>query len=315
LEETAKQFSISEDAAAEELKQATRKLLEARGQRIRPHLDDKILTSWNGLMISALAKASQALEEPAYAAAAERAAQFILSRMYDSTSGLLLRRYRDREAAIPGFLDDYAFLTASFLDLYETGFDPRYLELALALTAKMRELFEDPVDGAFFTSGAGDQSLVMRMKDDYDGAEPSGNSIAALNLARLAHITGRADLRDAADGTLRALWPKMLAQPAGVPQMLVAADYIQAAGREVVIAGDPANESTRAFLRELHTRFLPYTAILVVHSADSRARMEQIFPAIGEMREIDGKPTAYVCQDYVCKLPTTDLSQFGQLLQ
>jgi uncharacterized protein len=313
LAETAQTFSISEEAAGAQLQQAIATLLGARSRRVRPHLDDKILTSWNALMISAFAKAAQALDEPVYLDAAARAMHFILSRMYDARTGQLLRRYRDGEAAIPGFLDDYAFLIAALLDLYETDFDPQHLQLAITLAGKMRELFEDPADGAFFTTAAGDPSLVLRMKDDYDGAEPSGNSIALLDFERLAHFTDRAEYRDAAQRTLRALGPKMANQPVAVPQMLVAFDYSLALRREVVIAGsrDPA----RPFLRQLRTRFLPHTVVLLLDSEHTRRELQAIFPAAAEMREINGRPTAYVCQGYTCKLPVNEVSKFVELLQ
>jgi uncharacterized protein len=313
LAETAQNFSISEEAASDQLRNAGQSLLKVRSTRVRPHLDDKILTSWNALMISAFAKAAQALDEPRYLDAATRAMDFILTRLYDARTGMLLRRYRDGEAAIPGFLDDYAFLTGALLDLYETDFNPRRIENAIALTGKMRELFEDPADGAFFTTAAGDASLVIRMKDDYDGAEPSGNSVALLDLERLAHITDRAEFRDVAERTLRALGPKMAAQPVAVPQMLVAFDYSLAKKREVVIAG--VSGEAHPFLLQLRSRFLPHTIVLLVDSEDTRSKLQPIFPAIAEMREIDGKPTAYVCEGYVCQLPTNEVSQFVELIQ
>jgi uncharacterized protein len=313
LAETAQNFSITEEVVGAQLHQAIGTLLNARSKRVRPHLDDKILTSWNALMISAFAKAAQALDEPMYLNAATRAMEFILSRMYDARTGLLLRRYRDGEAAIPGFLDDYAFLIAALLDLYETDFDPQRLELATALAGKMRELFEDPVDGAFFTTAAGDPSLVLRMKDDYDGAEPSGNSIGLLDFERLAHFSDRAEYREVAQRTLRALGPKMANQPVAVPQMLVAFDYSLAVRREVVIAS--ALDQARPFLRQLRTRFLPHTVVLLIDSEETRGKLTDIFPAAADMREVNGRPTAYVCQDYACQLPVNEVSKFVELLQ
>jgi uncharacterized protein YyaL (SSP411 family) len=313
LAETAQHFSISEEAAETQLREAIQRLLKVRSTRVRPHLDDKILTSWNALMISAFAKAAQALDEPAYLNAATRATEFILSRMYDARTGLLLRRYREGEAAIPGFLDDYAFLIAGLLDLYQTDFDPQHIELAIALAGKMRELFEDPSDGAFFTTAAGDPSLVLRMKDDYDGAEPSGNSIALLDFERLAHLTDRAEFRQTAERALRALGPKMASQSVAVPQMLVAFDYSIAARREVVIAG--GHREAGPFLDQLRTRFLPHSMVLLVDSDDTRRKLQQIFPAVAEMREINSQPTAYVCRGYVCQLPVNEVSKFVELLQ
>jgi len=304
------------DPAVEPLLAAAReKLLQVRSRRIRPHLDDKILTAWNGLMISAFAKAAQILDDPRYLTAAQRATAFILTRMYNASSGVLQRRYRDGEAAIGGFLDDYAFLIAALLDLYEADFDPGHFEIALALASKMRELFEDPEDGAFFSTAVGDPSLVLRMKDDYDGAEPSGNAVALLDLLRLAHLTDRADYREAADRTLRALASKIASQPVAVPQMLVAVDYALAPRREIVIAGDPAAGLARDFLRHVRDRFLPHTITLVAASDDSRAKLARFFPAAANMEPIAGQPTAYVCQNYVCQLPTIELSKFDELLQ
>jgi uncharacterized protein YyaL (SSP411 family) len=300
---------------APQLEQAKVTLLDARSKRVRPHLDDKILTSWNALMISAFAKAGQILDEPRYLAAAQRASQFILTRMYDPAAGILQRRFREGEAAIHGFLDDYAFFIAALLDLYEADFDPAHLETALTLTAKMRELFEDPDAAAFFTTAGQDDSLVLRMKDDYDGAEPSGNSVALLDLLRLAHLTDRDEYRQSSVRTLDALMPKMSSQPVAVPQMLVALDYSLAAKREVVIAGDRNAEPTRALLRELRGRFLPYTVPLLIDSSSTREKLTRIFPAAGLMRPVDSQSTAYVCENYTCQLPTTEVSKFAELLQ
>src|SRR5258708_6927162 len=313
IEETAENLHLSEETVKAQLAKAIPQLLEARSKRIRPHLDDKVLTSCNGFAICAFAKAAKTLDEPLYLTAAQRAIGFILSRMYHPETGMLLRRFRDGDAAIPGFLDDYAFVTAALLDLYEADFNPAHLEHAIALTAKMSELFEDTAQGAFFTTAAGDSSLVLRLKDDYDVAEPSGNSIALLNLLRLAHITGRSEYRDAAQRTVRALSPKMASQPVAVPQMLVALEYSQATKREVVIVGDPQHDLTRAFLRKLRTSFLPHTIVLLVDSEATREALAKYFPAAGSMREIGGQPTAYVRQDYTCQLPTNEVSKFNEM--
>jgi len=291
-----------DDATETELRSAKATLLAIRSERVRPHLDDKVLTAWNGLMISAFAKAAQVLNEPRYLDAAQRAALFLLTRMYNAETGVLLRRYRDGDAAIVGFLDDYAFLIAALLDLYEADFDPVHVETALALTNEMRELFEDQNEGAFFSTALGDSSLVLRMKDDYDGAEPSGNAVALIDLLRLGHFTDRAEYREAAERTLGALGSKIIQQAVAVPQMLVGLDYALGPRREVVLAGD-----IQELLRHVRERFLPRTVTL-----RSGARF---FPAAAGMREIDGKPTAYVCQNYVCQLPVTEASKLDELLQ
>jgi hypothetical protein len=288
-------------AGEENLERSIGVLLEARSKRVRSHLDDKILTAWNGLMISAFAKAAQILDEPRYAGAARRAADFILSRMYEQ--GTLLRRYRDGDAAIAGFLDDYAFFAQGLLDLYETEFQKRDLEMAIQLTAKLVELFSDAENGGFFATATGDANLVMRMKDDYDGAEPSGNSIALLNLLRIAHMTGDAKFEKAADDALNGMASRISQQPVAVPQMLVALEYARAAKRQVILAGDA--DELRAFLREIRSRFLPHTAVLLADAAPESA-------AYGKL---DGQATAYVCENFTCQLPATDLAKLGELLQ
>jgi len=276
--------------------EAIAKLIVRRNTRVRPHLDDKILTSWNGLMISAFAKGAQVLGDVQYLNAARRAADFILETLYDGST--LLRRFREGEAAIPGFLDDYAFFTQALLDLYEACFDPRYLQTAIRLTDRMLELFRDPADGGFFSTMEGDASLVMRMKEDYDGAEPSGNSIAVLNLLRLSRRAGNDRYREDAERTLNAFGTRLKTAPTGVPQMMVAAQYSMSVPRQIVLAGtEPA-----PFLTEIRKRFLPEHTVIVT-AGD------------GEMPAVDGKTTAYVCENFACQLPTTSVQKLVELLQ
>ncbi|MCL4401291.1 MAG: thioredoxin domain-containing protein, partial [Acidobacteria bacterium] len=279
--------------------QARRKLLAARQGRPHPHLDDKVLTAWNGLMISALARAGAVLNEPAYLDAAVRAVEFLDARMR-RPDGVLLRRYRQGEAAIPGFLDDYAFLAQGLLDLYGAG-----------LTEKQSELFEDRQAGGFYSVPADDAGLPLRVKDDYDGAEPSGNSIAALNLLRLARITDRGDLRRSAERTLDAFAGRVQAMPAGLPQMLAACEFALAEPREVVVVGEKSSADTLELLRVAHARFLPSAVLLLVENG----RVPGGNPALAALRKIEGRATAYVCRNYACELPTTDPARFAELLQ
>ncbi len=303
------------DMVRGELAKACAKLLEVRSKRPRPHLDDKVLTAWNGLMISAFARGAQVLDDPAYAEAARRAASFITGRMWNAGDGVLLRRFREGHAAIPGFLDDYAFFAQALIDLYETDFEFGYLESAIAVTERMMARFEDGENGAFFTTAAGDKDLVLRTKDDYDGAEPSGNSIAILNLLRLARVTGRQDFLDSAERALKALAPHITAQPSGAPQLLVALMYSHGHPRQIVLAGERASESTRAFLRRLHERFLPDSVVLLLDSDEARSRFGKFNPAVADMRQANGKTRAYVCRDYACELPTDDVDRFVELLK
>jgi uncharacterized protein len=288
MEETARKFGVTEADIRTTLERARAKALAARNERVRPHRDDKILTGWNGLMISAFAKGGFILNESRYREAAERAAWFVHDRMYDRGANVLLRRYREGDAAIRGFLDDYSLYVQGLLDVYEVGFDEHWLKLADNLTARMRELFEDTADGGFFSTAADDEHLIIRMKEDYDGAEPSGNSVAVLNLLRL----GKSDYREAADKALRAFASRMRQITSGVPQMLVALMHSLTPPKQVMLGGEPLD----AFLEELRGRFLPFHALL-------------------PREEPDEKPTAYVCENFVCKLPTTDVSKFVELLQ
>lgn len=314
VEETAKRFSVPVAEVERGLADAAEKLLAARSKRVRPHQDDKVLTAWNGLMISALTKGGAILAEPRYSAAARRAAEFILSRMYDAQTGLLLRRYRQQEAAIPGFLDDYAFFTQALLDLYETQFDVHYLETAIQLTGKLSELFEDRQHGGFFSTVSGDASLLLRMKDDYDGAEPSGNSVAALNLLRLAQMTGRRDFRESAERALQAFASRINGMPSAVPQMLVAYEFSLSKPKQIILVGDRSTPEARDMLRVLHERFLPDCIVLFVDEA-SRKALAGYLPAIETMIADHSGTTAYVCENYACKLPTADASKFAELLQ
>ena len=315
INETAEHFGKPLREVEAGLLQAERKLLEARSKRPHPHLDDKVLASWNGLMISALARAGVILHEPRYADAARRAAEFVTARMYHPADGVLLRRYRQGAAAIPGFLDDYAFFVQGLLDLYEAQFDLAHLRLAIRLSEKQRELFEDREHGAFFTTAAGDPSLVMRMKDDYDGAEPSGNSVAVLNLLRLAQISGRQEFREAADRTLAAFGSRIAAVPVGMPQMLVGVEFGLAKPKQIVLVGDKSAPDTAKFLDALAARFNPDSVVLLVDGEDARKTLGGFLPVLQNMHRIDGKATAFVCENYSCKLPTTDLDKFTELLQ
>jgi len=308
VEETAQRFGrpLEEVGAA---------LLRARSQRVRPHLDDKILTAWNGLMISAFARGGAILEEPRYAAAARRAADFLIARVYDAKSGALLRRYRQGEAAIPAFLDDYALFVQGLLDLYEAQFDRRDLELAIRLTEKQMELFEDPEQGAFFASAADDTSLLMRVKEDYDGAEPSGNSVAAMNLLRLARFTNRSSFRESAERTLAAFASRLAATPSALPQMLAACEWLLGEPREIILVGGRGDADTQALLRTLHSRFVPNRVAMLVDSPETRRALAAGIPSIEFMEKVEGRASAYVCRNYTCQLPVTESEKFAELIQ
>jgi hypothetical protein len=299
VEETAQKYGVTAAEVERAMADARVRLMALRDTRVRPHLDDKVLTAWNGLMISAFAKAAQVLGDARYLAAAQRAAAFIETQMY--RYGMVLRRYRDGEAAIEGFLDDYAFFVQALLDLYEADFRFERLDLAVRLTESMLARFQDHAQGAFFSSAEGDASLVLRLKDDYDGAEPSGNSVAALNLLRLARITGREDFQQAADATFRFFAGRMNNGAIAIPQMLAAYLYSTSTPKHIVISG-PEPET---LLAEVRKRFLPETIVLVLDTDETRARFARWNGALAGMTPVDGKTAAYVCENFTCQLPLT----------
>ena len=281
-------------------------LLEARGRRPRPHLDDKILTSWNAMMISAFARGAQALEftDPAsaqrYREAASGAWRFVMANLCDVATKTVYRRWRDGERGIDGFLDDYATLLQAHLDLYETTFETSFLDMADWLADVMLERFEDAASGGLF-SAAQASDLVLRLKEDYDGAEPSGNSVAAGALLRLAAYTLNESHLDAGLRILSGFASRLNAQPLTLPQMLCAWMFELAPKRQIVIAGP----SPEPFLREVRRRFLPSTLVYVNPSEGELAAMTAI----------DGKTAAYVCVDYACQLPVTTVAEFASMLE
>ncbi len=311
---TGKNILYQAEPEEADLDEARATLLQARAKRPRPYLDDKILTAWNGLMISAFALGGTVLNEPRYAEAARRAARFIIDEMYSADGGLL-RRYRAGEAAIPAFLDDYALFIQALLDLYEAQLDPAHLQLAIQLTEQMGARFEDMEHGGFFSSAAGDENLVMRVKDDYDGAEPSGNSAALMNLLRLTQMTNRDDFRASAGRVLAAFEQRLSLAPSALPQMMAACEFLLGNPRQIIVVGAREAQDTSALLRTIHSRFMPNRILLLVDSEETRTRLVEGIPSVDGMRRIDGRAAAYVCRDYACQLPVTDSSALSELLQ
>ncbi|MBM3797815.1 MAG: thioredoxin domain-containing protein [Acidobacteria bacterium] len=283
------------------------KLASARSAgRVRPHLDDKVLTAWNALMISALSLGGRVLGEAAYTQAAVRAAEFVLANLR-TPDGALLRRWRDGEGAIPAFLDDYAYLATALLDLYETTFDARYLDTARDLTDRMLTLFADDDQGGFFSSAAGDASLILRVKDEYDGAEPAGNSAAALLLFRLYAMTGEERYREAGARTLVAFGPRLRTAPHATPKLMCAAMLAMSAPSQVVIAGDAASPGFAALAAEARRRFAPHRVLL-------QADTTRLAKTAGMTPASDGRAAAYVCENFACQLPVSDVEALGRLL-
>ncbi len=315
LAETAARFRLPEDELSRLLERSRLKLRAVREQRPRPHLDDKIITSWNGHMISALARAAQVLGEERYRVAAERAASFIRGRLYEPGSGTLFRRYRDQEAGLAGQLDDYAFLVNGLLDLYEASFDIAWLQLAIALTEKQIALFGDEARGGFFETSGTDQSVLVRLKADYDGAEPTGNSISALNLLRLAWITGNEEWLQRAGATIEAFGGRLNDYPPILPQMLVAHEFQGSKHRQFVVVGKLGRPDTEIMLAMIRKRFLPKKIILLADGGAGQEFLQQYQPILEELTQQENKTTVYLCENFSCQLPTSDLAELTKRLE
>ncbi len=286
--------AIAEEDVRRSLARSREKLLAARASRPRPGLDDKVITAWNGLMISAFARAAQVLDDAGFLESARRAALFLETHLYKD--GALLRSYREGPGKTAGFADDYAFLIQGLLDLYEASFEMRWLQWAIRLQEKQDELFLDKTFGGYFGVTGDDPRILLRMKEDYDGAEPSPNSVAALNLLRLAQFTGDVAYGERAKKTIAAFGEQLHRMPGAMPQMLVALDFALSKPFQIVIAGDPG-----ALLREVHRHYVP-NKVLMGPDAGRKWLAENMEAA------------AYVCRDFTCQSPTDDPAKLGELL-
>ena len=313
LEQFAKLKGIDAQRLAQQLAAGRAELLAIRDRRARPHRDDKVLTSWNGLMIAALADGAATLNEPRYLQAARRSAEFILSAV--RRDGRLLRRWRDGEARYPGTLEDYAFFVHGLLGLYEADFDPRWLAEATSLAAQMLEQFLDEPSGGFFLRAKDEAPLIARSKDIYDGATPSGNSMAVFVCLRLGRLTADARYDTVGRNALARFAQPLRQSPFAFPQMYSALDFALGPTQEIVIAGDPADPGTAAMVRAVHERWLP-RAVTILHPAGPEGRaIEAIAPFVSAQVPLQGRPTAYVCRDFACDLPVTDPAKLIERLE
>jgi len=313
-DEAAQIFKKSPDEISRILDECRRVLFEIREKRPRPHLDDKIITAWNGLMISAFARAAQVLDDAAYLKAAARAAQFAKTHLYDFARGTLIRSYREGASDVSGFADDYAFLIQGLLDLYEAGFEIEWLKWARELQEKQDALFFDKKNGGYFSVAENDPHILLRMKEDYDGAEPSPNSVSALNLLRLAQMFDDAALRERVEKTIRAFSEQLRRLPTAMPQMLVALDFASAKAKQIVIAGKADDANTRELLRELNSHFIPNKIVLFADGGAGQQWLGERLEFIKTAAPINGKAAAFVCENFVCKLPATDVQKLRETL-
>jgi hypothetical protein len=311
--ELADQMHMDESKLIERMEEARKQLLAARSKRVRPFRDDKVLTDWNGLMIASLAMGGRVLHRPGYVEAAGRAAGFILESMR-TDDGHLMHRWHKGHAGIEATLDDYAFLVWGLVELYESTFDPDFLKTALELNRIMTEDFEDKKRGGFFLTAHAAETLLVRPKDVFDGALPSGNSVALLNLLRLARLTSSSDLENKARKLVDAFSGLVIKSPSAFAQFMMGMDFAFSGGYEIVIAGDPQHADTRAMLSAIHRQFLPNTVILL-RSRKSDTVLDQMAPFTRAQGTIEGKATAYVCRNFACNRPTTDINTMLSLLK
>ncbi|HUV80051.1 MAG TPA: thioredoxin domain-containing protein [Candidatus Bathyarchaeia archaeon] len=303
--------------AAEELDEedtirtSKQKLLETMNKRIRPATDDKIITGWNGLMISAFAIGYQTFRDRRFLEAATSATHFILNNL--QKDGQLLRRYRDGEASIPGTQEDYAFFISALLDLYEASFDAQWLREALPLNDRIMGLFWDKEDGGFFFNRSGDAELSVSIKEAYDGPIPSGNSIAAQGLLRLAALTDDEKLRTQAKDIFLTFRVPLEQSPLEHTQMLSALDFHLSSPVQVVIASKNMEEA-QAFAAEISRHFMPNKIVVFSSSGVTEKELPDLTALIKDKVAIQGKPTVYICENYTCKAPITDLEELKRVL-
>ena len=308
LADTAREHSLTPEQANDRLLAALALLREVRAVRPRPHLDDKIITANNGLMVSALARAHQVLgadDIGNYLAAATRAAGFVERELFEAKRGVLFRNWRAGRGATEGFAEDYAFWIQALLDLYEASFAIRWLRWADQLQAKMDELFWDAERGGFFNSAAGDASIVLRLKEDYDGAEPAPSSVAAMNLLRLGALLHDETRRTQGLRTIEAFRTQWSRAAHALPQMLCAVELALEPPRHVVLAGDPQAEDFRALVAVLHEKLGPRRALLAADGGTGQAWLAERAPWLAGLKPLDGRATAYVCEEFACQAPVT----------
>ena len=294
------------------LRTARSKVFDERLKRIRPHRDDKVITAWNGLMISSLAYGGIVLQEERYIDSAARAAKFILHGLREN--GRLMRYYRDGRTVALAFLDDYAFMIMALLDLYEATFDAQWLVEAEKLSEEMIELFADDERGGFFFTGKDGEKLITRTKPSSDGAIPSGNSVAALALLKLGRLTMDQRFTEQGGKVLEAFSQQLKQYPANSSVMLTGLNFWLGPTQEIVIAGNADALDTRQMLGLLRSKFLPNAVVLLHEEDDAGSDIYRIAPFIKNQGVIDGKATAYVCENYICNRPVNKINEFDEML-
>ena len=313
LESRAAELGVESSELHRRLDSSRRRLLEHRSMRIRPLLDDKVLTDWNGLMIAALAKAGRALGMPEYVEAATRAAEFLWTTMH--TNGCLLHRYRDGDADIEANLDDYAFLAWAEIELHQATQDPEHLRRAIELTDAMLERFRDTESGGLFFSPADRPDLIVRQREVYDGAVPSGNSVALSNLLRLARLTAEPSYERFAGEVSRAFSRTVGSHPSAFSMFLSGLEMVADGGKELVITGDAESAATTAMLGVARRGFEPHLVTILRPSGEASDGITEVAPFLVEFGgEPGADATAYLCRGLMCERPVTTAGELESLL-
>ncbi len=308
LADIAAQTGRAIEQVEESLQRSLAILLEARAQRPRPGLDDKVLTDWNGLMIAAMCAGYRVLGDDRYLASAQRAGNFILRAMMPD--GRLLHTYREGRSRLLAYLDDYANMVGALQELYACTFDVKWLGQARALADQMLDLFWNEAEASFSFTGSDHEELIAHLRPGHDGATPSGNAVATTVLQRLATLTGESVYADRAVATLRTFQSQIGRSPSTFSQMLLALDYYLREPREIALVGKLDDASTRQALSDLWRRYTPHEVVAVLDpSAADAARIEAEVPLLRSKTAIDGTLTFYVCRNYACQAPTTDLEE------
>nr|MBK5237102.1 thioredoxin domain-containing protein [Clostridium sp.] len=292
------------DYKLEEMRQ---KLFEYREKRIHPYKDDKILTSWNGLMIAAFAYGGRIFENSSYIQQAEKAMDFILSNMIND-EGRLMARYREGEVAHLGYLEDYAFIVHALIELYEATFNVKYLTKAIELNQNMLKLFKDEEQGGLFLYGIDGEELIARPKDIYDGALPSGNSVATLNMLRLARLSANGELENEAYGQFEVFASKVKTIENAHAYFMTALLYSKVPGKDIILSGKEMDSDTKAMIKEINSTYLPFDTV-VLNTGDEE--LNSINSELKAHRPLQGKTTAYICENFSCKEPIIDVQKFS----
>jgi len=301
---------VTEEQLTEALTRARKVLFAAREKRVKPDRDEKILTAWNGLMLAGFAEAAAILNRQDYLEVARKNAQFVLDNLRGD--GLLLRTYKDGHAKLNAYLEDYAFFVNGLVTLFETSGELQWLEEALSLTTTMINEFWDDEDGGFFYTGRSHETLIVRSKDFFDNATPSGNSVAAEVLLRIGLLTDNADYQRRASSILRLMASTVQRYPSGFGRLLCALDFYVGAPKEIALIGDWDKPETQSLLNEIWSRYLPNKVVATVSPTNTRAG--DVVPLLRERPQIDGKATVYLCEHFVCKNPTTDPNELASQL-